>query len=263
MSLANSDALYRVMKVASVSELGHVLSQVALLVSVAFWTWLWGPLGLLLATPLTVCVVVLGKHVPGLLQSALPEIARLGSVFAGKTGALRPLPGPLLARSFIGLAAVTAWGLEEFRTRAARFELHIGAERAADGDLALAPRAGQHALELGRERGGVRGDPLRCRHLLAEDLGRALSEAGGELRVAGVGPAEPDNWAAHQGAFASHYDHARITRVTDPDLMGNLEVPVIHYTGGETKPSIDGLLASGDLQVRRHEHDHALGSSAP
>jgi predicted PurR-regulated permease PerM len=42
------------------------VSQVALLVSVAFWTWLWGPLGLLLATPMTVCLVVLGKHVPGL-----------------------------------------------------------------------------------------------------------------------------------------------------------------------------------------------------
>ena len=42
------------------------VSQVALMVSVAFWTWLWGPLGLLMATPLTVCLVVLGKHVPGL-----------------------------------------------------------------------------------------------------------------------------------------------------------------------------------------------------
>lgn len=42
------------------------VSQVALLISVAFWTWLWGPLGLLMATPLTVCVVVIGKHVPGL-----------------------------------------------------------------------------------------------------------------------------------------------------------------------------------------------------
>lgn len=42
------------------------VSQVALLISVAFWTWLWGPLGLLMATPLTVCFVVLGKHVPGL-----------------------------------------------------------------------------------------------------------------------------------------------------------------------------------------------------
>ena len=42
------------------------VSQVALLMSLAFWTWLWGPLGLLMGTPLTVCLVVLGKHVPGL-----------------------------------------------------------------------------------------------------------------------------------------------------------------------------------------------------
>ena len=42
------------------------VSPVALLAFVAFWTWLWGPLGLLMATPLTVCLVVLGKHVPGL-----------------------------------------------------------------------------------------------------------------------------------------------------------------------------------------------------
>jgi predicted PurR-regulated permease PerM len=42
------------------------LSPVALLASVAFWTWLWGPLGLLMATPLTVCLVVLGKYLPGL-----------------------------------------------------------------------------------------------------------------------------------------------------------------------------------------------------
>ena len=42
------------------------ISQVGLLVAVAFWTWLWGPLGLLMATPLTVCITVLGRHVPGL-----------------------------------------------------------------------------------------------------------------------------------------------------------------------------------------------------
>ena len=45
------------------------VSQVALLISVAFWTWLWGPIGLLMATPLTVCLVVLGKHMPGLTLS--------------------------------------------------------------------------------------------------------------------------------------------------------------------------------------------------
>ena len=42
------------------------MSAVAVLVSAVFWTWLWGPIGLLLATPLTVCLVVLGKYVPTL-----------------------------------------------------------------------------------------------------------------------------------------------------------------------------------------------------
>jgi hypothetical protein len=32
-------------------------------VAAAFWTWLWGPVGLLLSTPLTVCLVVIGRHV--------------------------------------------------------------------------------------------------------------------------------------------------------------------------------------------------------
>ncbi|WP_419952377.1 AI-2E family transporter [Methylobacterium sp.] len=39
------------------------MSPFAVLVSALFWTWLWGPVGLLLSTPLTVCLVVLGRHV--------------------------------------------------------------------------------------------------------------------------------------------------------------------------------------------------------
>ncbi len=42
------------------------LSPLAILFAAVFWTWLWGPVGLLLATPLTVCVVVLGRHIPKL-----------------------------------------------------------------------------------------------------------------------------------------------------------------------------------------------------
>jgi predicted PurR-regulated permease PerM len=42
------------------------VSPPALLVAVAFWTWLWGPIGLVLGTPLTVCLVVFGKHIPAL-----------------------------------------------------------------------------------------------------------------------------------------------------------------------------------------------------
>lgn len=40
------------------------LSSLAIIVAAIFWTWLWGPLGLVISTPLTVCLVVLGRHVP-------------------------------------------------------------------------------------------------------------------------------------------------------------------------------------------------------
>jgi predicted PurR-regulated permease PerM len=42
------------------------VSPVALLVAATFWTWLWGTVGLFLAIPLTVCLVVMGKYIPQL-----------------------------------------------------------------------------------------------------------------------------------------------------------------------------------------------------
>jgi len=42
------------------------LSPVAVVVAATFWAWLWGPVGLVLATPLTVILVVLGRHIEAL-----------------------------------------------------------------------------------------------------------------------------------------------------------------------------------------------------
>ena len=42
------------------------ISSLAILLSAAFWTLLWGPMGLVLSTPLTVCLAVLGRHLPHL-----------------------------------------------------------------------------------------------------------------------------------------------------------------------------------------------------
>jgi predicted PurR-regulated permease PerM len=39
------------------------LSAVAVVVAAVFWTWVWGPVGLLLSTPLTMCLVVMGRHI--------------------------------------------------------------------------------------------------------------------------------------------------------------------------------------------------------
>lgn len=51
------------------------LSPIAIIAAATFWTWLWGPVGLLVAVPLTVCLVVLGKHVDRLefLEVALGD----------------------------------------------------------------------------------------------------------------------------------------------------------------------------------------------
>jgi len=66
-------ALYGVLEVAANSFLEPMIygkttgvSALALLVAAMFWTWLWGGIGLLLSTPLTVCLAVLGKYVPSL-----------------------------------------------------------------------------------------------------------------------------------------------------------------------------------------------------
>ncbi|QDT75496.1 AI-2E family transporter [Lacipirellula limnantheis] len=42
------------------------VSGVGVIIAAIFWTWVWGPIGLVLAMPLTVCVVVMSKYIPGL-----------------------------------------------------------------------------------------------------------------------------------------------------------------------------------------------------
>jgi predicted PurR-regulated permease PerM len=66
--------------------LGHRtgVSSIALLASTLFWTWLWGPLGLVLATPLTVSLTVLGRHIPQLhfISVLLGDESVLGAEFS-------------------------------------------------------------------------------------------------------------------------------------------------------------------------------------
>lgn len=42
------------------------LTAVAVIVAAVFWAWIWGPVGLILSTPMTACLVVLGKYIPAL-----------------------------------------------------------------------------------------------------------------------------------------------------------------------------------------------------
>jgi predicted PurR-regulated permease PerM len=104
------------------------LSPVAIVVSAAFWTWLWGPLGLLMSTPLTLCLVVLARHVDRLRfidimlgnQPALtPQQAAYQRMLTGD-----PIEAIEQARTFLREGTVTAY----------YEEILIGALRLAQAD---------------------------------------------------------------------------------------------------------------------------------
>lgn len=88
------------------------VSAVAVLIAAVFWTWLWGSVGLLLATPLTVCLLVLGKHVPQL--SFLNILLGNEPVFELKTRVYqRLLAGDLEEAAELLEAALLQSSLEE------------------------------------------------------------------------------------------------------------------------------------------------------
>jgi len=107
------------------------LSPVAIVVAASFWTWLWGPLGLLLSTPLTLCLVVLARHVERLKfldvmlgdQPALtPQQAAYQRMLTGD-----PIEAIEQARSFLKESSIQQY----------YDEILLGALRLAEADAAL------------------------------------------------------------------------------------------------------------------------------
>ena len=107
------------------------LSPVAVVVAASFWTWLWGPLGLLLSTPLTLCLVVLARHVDRLQfidvmlgdQPALtPQQSAYQRMLTGD-----PIEAIERARSFLKEGSVETY----------YEEIVLGALRLAAADAAL------------------------------------------------------------------------------------------------------------------------------
>ena len=135
------------------------LSPFAVIVSAVFWAWLWGPVGLVLAIPITVCLVVLGRHVPQL------EVL---SILLGDEPALRPsvrLYQRLLARD-----------VDEATELLGSEERAQGAERSWDEIVLPALRM----LERDQRRGRLADEQvafaLETVGALAEELGEPLAD---------------------------------------------------------------------------------------
>jgi predicted PurR-regulated permease PerM len=89
------------------------ISEVAIIMSAIFWTALWGPVGLFLATPLTVCLAVMGRHIPQLefLDVLLGKSPVLSPVenFYQRMLAGDPVEGEQIAETFIKEKPVAAF----------------------------------------------------------------------------------------------------------------------------------------------------------
>lgn len=107
------------------------LSPVAIVLSASFWTWLWGPIGLVLATPLTICLVVVGKHVDRL---------QFFDVLLGNQPALTP-PQLVYQRMLAGDPIEASQQAQTFLQSATLADYHdtilLPGLRLAEADIAL------------------------------------------------------------------------------------------------------------------------------
>src|SRR5665648_451288 len=118
---------------------GTGVTPIAVIGSTIFWTWLWGPLGLLIAMPITVCLAVLGRHVDGLefldvLLGDAPPLTPQQSFYQ------RALTGDAAEATYQAELALKDQSLEGYLDRVALSGLKLAerdADRSALGDNQL------------------------------------------------------------------------------------------------------------------------------
>lgn len=141
------------------------LSAMSIIVAAMFWTALWGPIGLILSTPLTVCLLVIGRYLPPL---------HFLEVLLGSESALAP-PQRLYQRLLAG-------DVEEAVDLAGEFVEERRDSRHGEGDAAavLARFYGEVALPALRIATGHHVDVASAGHRLR--LATGMAELVGELR---------------------------------------------------------------------------------
>ncbi len=171
------------------------LSAVAVVVAAVFWTWLWGPLGLLLSTPITVCLVVLGRHVEHLqfLDVLLGNEPALtpGESFYQRMLAGDPDDAARLAEEFLREKPLSAY-YDEVAVKGlalAQFDVNRGAldhdrrvqiKEAIDGLIDDLSDHDDASLDRGADAEEIAANPPPP--VTQEELGPAWREFGCDLR---------------------------------------------------------------------------------
>lgn len=199
------------------------VSALAIIVSAIFWTWIWGPMGLVLSTPLTVCLVVLGRHIPqfemfDILFGDRPVLAAHSRLYQ------RLLVGDVVEATFRAEEALDSAFISDFHrdtglpalllAEADRERGVIGEEEGArlvgsamrlldELDPYVAEELAEHGDEAGAGRRiAVIGGRTGLDDVAARMLGQTLAAEGALVTVLSHDDLAPSRFAAVTGADA-------------------------------------------------------------
>ena len=183
------------------------VSPIALLVAAIFWGWLWGPVGLLLATPITVCLTVGGEFIPAL------------RIFSIMFGSEDPLEGylsfynRLLLRDRTGAIAIADRHAESGDDGGdVHRPLHPDADVRAGRARPQAHHAGARSLHQGRH--------PRADHPIRRPQRRHAGSGAPHRRRVGRRRAPVARHAdAHAAAALESYSVDYFTDLPDPELV--------------------------------------------
>jgi hypothetical protein len=203
------------------------MSPLAVLVSTLAWATLWGPIGLLLAVPLTVCLIVVGRHVP--------QLSFLG-VLLGDAPAL-----PVEAQIYHRLLARSPFDAVEIAVEVAR----------KDGVAALYDNVLLPVLVL--------AENDRKRATLGDERQRLVVDGFEEI-IAAV--ADEADTVADEGADGGAEDAEKSGPGNEAEAGGQNEAPVMLCVGGRSELDHGAALVAADVLRRRNVAADAIPLAA-
>ncbi len=217
------------------------LSPASVIVAAIFWTWLWGPIGLILSTPLTLCLVVMGRHVKSLefFDVLLGDRPPLSAVDTFYQRILADNPDEALANAEAMLAERS---LLDYYDSVVLPALKLAAADEASGKLTR-----ERSVEMSRAMLGVIDELSEHADVPASDgptAAPAPPVTGVVACVAGRGPFDDAVAAmltqllARRGLASRHVPHSAVSReaIEQADLAG-VAAAVVSYLEIEGVPT--------------------------
>lgn len=218
------------------------ISSLAILVAAVFWATLWGPVGLILSTPLTVCLIVLGRYVP---QLKFLEVA-LGDE-------------PVLTPAQRFYQRLLASDQEEARTIAETHLKENSLENLYDTIIIPALKLAEQDYEIDALDDDTRRFMFRSIKTLIEDLGAELEENPPEMSETG---AHRDNGAARTSGANANI--ACVPARNGPDeLVAMMLCQLLRHAGFHTRQLRARPVEEVLVAISPHDYSVVCVSSLP